>query len=103
MSVRWMRSAQVSRGRIPEGLSWAKEVSAYVEKKYNTPTVEVFMDTFGDAGTLRWMIDFPDLAAVETAFAKLMNDPDYWKMLEKVGKSELFIDGSVVDTVSRKI
>jgi hypothetical protein len=103
MSVRWMRSAQVSRGRIPEGLAWAKEVSSYVEKKFALPAVEVYMDSFGDVGTIRWMMDFPDLNAVEAAFAKTMADADYWKMLERATKSELFIDGSVHDTVCRKI
>lgn len=103
MSVRWMRTAQVSRGRIPEGLAWAKEVSSYVEKKFNLPAVELYMDSFGEVGTIRWMMDFPDLNAVEAAFAKTMADADYWKMLEKATKSELFIDGSVRDTVCRKI
>ena len=103
MSVRWMRSAQISRGRIPEGLAWAKEVSAYVEKKFSLPVVEVFMDSFGEVGTIRWMMDFPDLNAVDAAFAKTMTDADYWKMIDKATKSELFIDGSIRDTVSRKI
>jgi hypothetical protein len=103
MSVRWIRSGQISRGRIPEGLAWAKEMSSYVEKKFALPPIEIFMDSFGDVGMIRWMVDFPDLNAVEAAFAKTMADSDYWKMVERANKAELFIDGSFHDTVARKI
>jgi hypothetical protein len=98
-----MRSAQVSRNRVPEALAWAKEVAGFVEKKFQTPPIEVFMDAFGPTGTVRWMIDFPDLAAVEKVLAETTADPEFWKLAQKAYAAELFIDGATHDNVARKI
>lgn len=101
MSVRWTRSAQISRGQLPAALAWAKEAAGFVEKKYKLPTVEVWMDAFGKSGVIRWSIDFADLGAVEKALGQTLADPEYHKLLEK--SASLFIDGSTHDTVSKKL
>ena len=54
-------------------------------------------------GTIRWSIDYPDLAAVEKALNAVLVDPEYWKMIEKAMKAQLFIDGTGVDVVSKQI
>ncbi len=101
MSVRWTRSAQISQGRFPEAIAWAKEAAGFVEKKYQLPAVAVFMDAFGKSGVIRWSIDFADLGAVEKALGQTLADPEYHKLVAKA--ATLFIDGSTHDTVSKKL
>jgi hypothetical protein len=101
MSVRWTRSSQISQGHFPAALAWAKEAAGFVEKKFQLPHVDVWMDAFGKSGVIRWSIDFPDLGAVEKALGQTLADPEYHKLVEKAAK--LFIDGSTHDTVSKKL
>jgi len=103
MSIRFTRTAKISRGRFMEAIAWAKETAGYVEKKYGLPKVGVWVDAFGDINTIRWTVDYADLAAVDKASAQMMADADYWKLVERASKNELFIDGSVHDTVSRAV
>src|SRR5579863_9158423 len=103
MSVRFTRSAKISRGRFMEALAWAKETAGYVESKFGLPKVSVWIDAFGDINTVRWTIDYADLAAIDKANAQLMADGDYWTMVERANEKGLFIDGSVHDTVSRLV
>jgi hypothetical protein len=98
-----MRTAQISKAKFPEAIAFAKEVSGYVEKKFGSPKIGVWLDTFGELGTLRWTLDMPDLAAVEKLWGQALADADYWKMLERARTAELFIDGRTIDTVSRAV
>ena len=103
MSVRWMRSAVISNGRIPQAIAWSKEITSYAEKKFGTGKIETWVDAFGQVGSIRWSIDFPDLATVEKVQAQMLMDQDYWKHVERAAKAQLFIDGSTVDTISRSV
>ncbi len=103
MSVRWTRTATIANGRFMEAAAWAKETAGYVEKKFGTPPCTVWVDSFGPVGTMRWSIDFADLAAIEKAQSLMMIDPSYWQHVDKAFKSGLFIDGSSIDTVCRSI
>jgi hypothetical protein len=103
MSVRWMRTATIGKGKFMEAVSWGKEVSGYAEKKWGIPPVHVWVDAFGPAGVIRWTVDFADLAAVEKMQLASMADQSYWQMVDKAVKAELFIEGSVVDTVTRSV
>lgn len=103
MSVRWTRTAMIANGRFMEAAAWAKETAGHVEKKYGTPPCTVWIDAFGPVGTMRWSIDFPDLASVEKVQLQSMMDPAYWQMVDKAFKNGLFVDGSSTDTVSRSI
>ena len=103
MSVRWMRSAVISNGRFLEAVAWSKETTSFVEKKFGTGKIETWVDAFGQVGSIRWSIDFPDLATVEKVQAQMLMDQDYWKHVERAAKAQLFIDGSTVDTISRSV
>jgi|SRR5688500_8425957 len=103
MSVRWMRTATIKNGRFMEAIAWGKEVAGYVEKKWGAGKCDVWVDAFGAVGTIRWSIDFTDLASIDKVQGAMMADPDYWKMVEKAMKSELFVDGSAVDNVFRSV
>jgi hypothetical protein len=85
-----------------EAVSWAKEAAGYVEKKTGHK-VDVWVDSFGTVGVVRWTIDAPDLAAVEKAQAAIMMDQGYWQMIQKAVQADAFITGSAVDYVSRKL
>jgi hypothetical protein len=102
--VRWIRTATIKNGsKVQEALSWSKEISAYVEKTFGTGKVEVFLDAFGVVGKIRWMTDYPDLAKIDQVTAKMLGDQQYWKMVERATKSELFIEGSLHDLVMRSV
>jgi hypothetical protein len=103
MGIRWVRTARIGKGRVMEAISWAKEVSAYAEKKFNTGKISVFMDAFGEVGTLRWMMDANDLAALEKIQMNMMADADYWKMIDRAMKAELFLEGYTRDEVMRSL
>ena len=54
--VRWMRSARIQGGKYLEAIAWAKEMAGYAEKAYGASKVHVFLDAFGDIGTIRWSV-----------------------------------------------
>ena len=102
--VRWMRSARIKNGgKFVEAVTWAKEVAAFAEKKYNTPRVNVYTDIVGQSGTIRWIIDYDDLAEFEKVQAKGMGDPEYFAKLKEAESKQLFIEGQVEDVMMRPV
>ena len=99
--VRWMRTARLARGNMMTALSWAVEIAGYAEKSGGFPKIDVFVDSFGEGGTVRWMIDFDDLAALEKAQSQLRTNQEYWEKLEKA--QHMFIEGSFYDVVTRSL
>jgi hypothetical protein len=96
-----MRKARVAPGQFLEAIGFATEIADYVKKFEGLPPVHVFMDSFGDMTTLRWVADYESLAAMETLSTKMMSDQEY---LNKVNRSShLFIPGSLKDVVMRLI
>jgi hypothetical protein len=99
--VRWMRKARVAPGKFIEAVGFATEIAGYVKKFEGLPPVHVFIDSFGDITTLRWIVDYESLAAMEQVSTQMMSDQDY---LNKVNNSgHLFLPGSVKDIVMRLI
>jgi uncharacterized alpha/beta hydrolase family protein len=96
--IRWMRSAQIAGGKTMQAISWIKELQGYLKEKYDFK-VEVFGDVFGDVGTVRWIVDYENLTALENAHKQIQEDQEYWQKLEKT--SDLFIQGKVYDVVMR--
>jgi len=85
-----------------EALAWSKEAAGYVEK-LTGHKVDVWMDTFGAVGVVRWTLEAAYLGAIEKAQAAVMMDQPYWQMIQKAMNAELFILGSSVDYISRKL
>src|SRR5689334_842282 len=102
MSVRWTRTALIKNSRVMEAVGWSKEISGWVEKKYNVK-VETWIDAVGQVGTIRWSVDYPDLGTFDTTFTKVQSDPDYWNYVQKAMKDDIFVDGSGVDTISKRV
>ncbi len=98
--IRWTRSARIVPGKILQTMQWAKEIAEYVNNKYKTQ-VTVYMDSFGEVGTIRWYCDYADLAALEKIGTQLVTDQEYWEKLKK--SVELLTPGSAFDTVMRAV
>lgn len=103
MSLRWMRTAKIRDSKVLEAIAWGKEVCAYAEKKFSTPKIHTWLDTFGEQGTIRWSMDLPDFATYEKIQGQLLMDQGYWQQIQKAVKEGLFIDGSTVDHISREV
>ncbi len=96
--VRWTRCTRIKYGAFIQAVQWAKEITKFVNEKYKIK-LSVYMDSFGDFGTIRWFCDYADLAAMEKVGHQLLADKEY---LQKVNKgADLLIPGSVCDTVMR--
>jgi hypothetical protein len=77
--------------RMADAVAWSVEIAHHVEGVTGSP-VFVTIDVFGQMGTIGWLGITPDLAASDTARAKVGADPGY---LERLGASKgLFISGS---------
>ncbi len=98
--VRFTRSARIVRGKFPQAMQWAKEMTEFANKKYKIQ-MSVYLDSFGEVGTIRWFADYPDLAALEKMGNQLLVDQEYWQKISQ--STELFIQGSLFDTVMQSI
>jgi hypothetical protein len=101
--VRWMRSVNIKNGKYMEAMAWGKEMAGYAEKAFGVDKCRVFLDSFGDVSTIRWMIDNVDLAATEKALEKVLKDADYWKRVSQAYDKGLFVDGSTRDVICREV
>ena len=99
--VRWMRKARVAPGKFIEAMGFATEIAGYVKKFEGLPPVHVFIDDFGDMTTIRWVVDYESLAAMEKVNTQMMSDQEYFQKIDS--SSHVFIPGSVKDTVMRLI
>ncbi len=98
--VRWTRSARIVPAKYLEAVKWGKDVSDYITTKFKIK-VDVYVDSFGEFGTIRWFCDYPDLAALENHQRQILADSEY---LPKVSKgAELLMPGTAFDTVMRSI
>jgi hypothetical protein len=98
--VRFMRTARAARGKGPQLIQFAKEITEFMKSKYGTQS-SVYMDSFGDYLTIRWFTEYESLAAGEQITEKFMADQEYWQKVAKA--ADLFIEGSVTDTVMRSL
>jgi hypothetical protein len=96
-----MRKARVAPGKFIEAMGFATEIASYVKKYEGLPTVQVFIDSFGDMTTLRWVVDYESLAAMEQVNTQMMSDQEYFQKIDS--SSHVFIPNSVKDTVMRLI
>ena len=93
--VRWTRSTRIAPGKNPQAIQWAKEMTEFINKKYSGH-LSVYMDCFGEVGTLRWFEDLENLAAVEKRTQQLMADQEF---LQRVNQVPTLFQGGAFDTV----
>jgi len=95
--IRFHRSIQSARSNAGAAITWAKEVTDYLNGKYTGTNVQVFAQRFGDVSTIVWEADFDTLASLDDYQHSLNTNEEYWAL---VAKSEgVFVEGSVYDTV----
>ena len=99
--IRWTRSLRITSAKyFPQAIQWAKEIAEFVSKKYKIQ-VSVYMDTFGEIGTIRWFCDYADLATMEKIMKQIDTDQEYWQKV--IQASDFIAQASVYDTVMRAI
>ena len=99
--VRWTRSARIVPGKFLQAVQFAKEIAELGVKVSKSPSVAVYLDSFGETGTIRWFADFEDFAAWEKVANQLYTNQEY---LKKVSQgSDLFMHGSSSDVIMRSI
>ena len=94
--IRWTRSAKIVPGKFGQAIKWAKEITEFINKKYKNQT-SVYMDSFGEYGTIRWFADYKDLAALEKLGNQILADQEYRQKVNQA--TELLIQGSIFDVV----
>ena len=99
--IRWMRTGQIAAGKTMPAIAWAKEMAEYVKKFEGFSSIGVFTDVFGEVGTIRWIVDYEDLASFEKVQKQIITDQGFHQRTEKV--PELFVDGKTFDVVMSSI
>lgn len=95
--IRWIRTGQIAGGNLISAIAWAKEMAEFVKKYKDISSIDVFMDTFGEVGTIRWIVDYEDFASFEKVQKQIMSDQEFHKRTENAPK--LFIEGKTNDVI----
>ena len=98
--IRWTRSARIEPAKFMEAMQWAKEIAEFISKKHGVQTT-VYLDSFGEYGTVRWFADHADLATLEKFGRQIFTDQEYLQRLNQA--PGLIVPGSVFDTVMRSL
>ena len=88
------RTAMIAPGKAPEAMEFGKKVVAYAKSKHGL-TVTFMTQVGGPVGRVGWLTGYESLGAYEQAWAKLMADPGWVKLL-KAGPT-LFAAGQTQD------
>ena len=91
--LRFQRSLVPTIGRFPEAVTFAKQISTYVNGKYK---IDVHVYARSD-GTLYWITDYDDYNAFGKVRAQIVSDTEYWGMVKKA--ENLFVEGTLEDIV----
>jgi hypothetical protein len=96
-----MRSARIAYGKYSEVLQFATEISEFSKKYEGAGNVGIYLDSFGEIGTIRWFVDYENLASLEKVMHQIYADPDWFKKINEA--KDLFIEGSFHDVVMRSL
>jgi hypothetical protein len=96
-----MRSACIAPGKYAEALQFATEISEFSRKYEGAGNVGIYLDSFGEMGTIRWFVDYENLASLEKVMDQIYADPDWFKKISAA--KDLFIEGSTHDVVMRSL
>ncbi len=95
---RFVRSVRVQPGRQVEALAWAKAIAEHFGRHYGKD-LRVLMEVFGEVGSLYWVSDHDDLAAIEQLMGQLAQDQE-WIAIANRG-NELIVGGTLHDRLLR--
>jgi predicted TIM-barrel fold metal-dependent hydrolase len=103
---RLLRTARVrGGGRLGEAIAWARDVAEYVTAQYPLVQVQAFTQRFGTVGAIYWTIDVDseDLAELDRFLNEVAQDTEYNSKIAEAAKAELFVPGSVQDTLLQSL
>jgi hypothetical protein len=95
-----VRTAQSAPGKLGELMSFAKEIAAYLKSKHGID-VKVMMQAGGPVGRICWLAQHKSFADYENSMNKIMADPDYQKIVQKV--AGLVIAGQTHDSLWHEV
>ena len=99
--IRQIRKARIAPGKQQEAIKWAKELRYYNNPKYGDRSdAKVFLETLGENGVLCFMVDFKDLATLDSLLKEMYADLGFQEREKAV--SEIFMP-AVVDKVYESI
>lgn len=96
----FVRTASVMPGKMGEAMAAAREIAAYVSKKFGV-TLEVMLPVGGNPNRIAWRSEYSGLGDLEETFNQTITDADYGALVAKI--ANLFIAGSVEDVIWRKV
>lgn len=94
------RSGRIT-GDARAAMAFAVDMTNYL-KKY-ADNIECWTRVGGATGEVAWMMQLPDMAAVEKFNEQLMADDAYWKRVDKAREQGLFDQASFQDGLWRKL
>jgi hypothetical protein len=100
--IRWIRTARIaSSAKYGKAMDFAQKSKLLSARFPDAKKIDVFLDVAGNTATMRWMIDYPDLATFEKVFKQVLADTDYWKLLGEY--DDAFVQGDVQDVILTQI
>ena len=99
--IRFLRSISVQPGKNVEAMQWAKEVAQHITQHHGS-AVQAYTEVFGDSGTLYWVGDYEDVAAVERLLARLPEDQELMSLINR-GASSFAVGGTQHDRLLRAV
>ncbi len=98
--ITWIRTSKTLPGKVGEGVFFAKEIAAIVERVIGKKLV-VATSFGGGIGEIAWTGQYDNAGQAEELLAKLTADPEYMKALTKV--QGIFIPGGGHDQIWRHV
>ena len=86
-----MRSARIAPGKLVEAVKFSKEIVEYTKKYEGVADAGVFLDSFGEVGTIRWCSDYEDFASWEKISDQMFAAPEWFQKMDAA--KDLFIPG----------
>lgn len=100
--VRMIRKAQVDSSDVARVREWIRAYTTHMAERAPTGgAVTAWMEAYGTYGVAYWMIDAPDLGALDAFLDSLPAEQSYRDIL-KAG-SELFVSGQTRDTLLKAV
>ena len=91
--VRFIRFAEPKIGVFPQGVAFAKKITAYCKKTYKID-IKAYANS---KGVIFWIVDYKDYADYDKVRSKIASDKKYWQIVSTA--KNLFIEGSLCDEI----
>ena len=102
MSVTLHRVQGTRLGKIRQAAQLLRDTKTLLNELYPGST-EVYTEIFGNVGVVHALATFPDLGSLDQASIAILADVRYQALIERAVEEDLFIEGSIKDTLIRSI